>query len=335
MSPNKVNPSSRVDQVSPAPTRQTNVTQVGSWLRPADVLETYDSRRLDPSPANAVRCREIEDHAIAALVRRQLGLGLRSITDGEFRRAMFFAQFVEGLEGGEQTYIPEFKFFVPITTGRLRWKGSIMVEDWRFVQEEIERMGKGGIATAKTVIPSPTMLHYGGATNTGQWINLTTYMLANRGPKEGFTAAYKDDEEFFQDLIQIYRSELTALHAAGCRHVQFDDTVLAFLADPGQREIIEKAGDYTAETLFDKYIWYPPVSTALTRLFNECINFPGREDMTLVCHLCKGNYNSQFFLEGGTPEGYEPIAKRLFNDMNQDGYFMVSHPARQLNIGMG
>jgi 5-methyltetrahydropteroyltriglutamate--homocysteine methyltransferase len=81
-------------------------------------------------------------------------------------------------------------------------------------------------------------------------------MIANRGPKEGYTSAYKDDEELLQDLIQIYRSELTALHKAGCRYVQFDDTILAFLADPGQRGIIEKAGDYTADTLFDKNIWF-------------------------------------------------------------------------------
>lgn len=164
-----------------------------------------------------------------------------------------------------------------------------MVDDWKFVNNEIQRAGKGDVAFAKSVMPSPTMLHYGGATNTGNWIDLTTYMLAQRGPKEGFEAAYNNDEELFQDLIQIYHSELTALHAAGCRYVQFDDTVLAFLADPGQREIIEKAGDYTADTLFDKYIWYEFCGAymLIIRLFNECINFPGRKDMTIVCHMCK------------------------------------------------
>lgn len=230
--------------------------QVGSWLRPEDVLETYDSRRDDKSPENAARCRAIEDKAIAALVQRQLNLGLRSITDGEFRRAMFFAQFVEGLEGGQQTYIPEMKFFVPITTGKLRWTRPIMVDDFKFVNNEIEKAGKSGVATAKSVIPSPTMLHYGGATNTGTWVNLTTYQLVERKAADGYTLAYKDDEEFFQDLIEIYRKELTALHKAGCRYVQFDDTVMAFLADPSQRELIAKGGDYTADTLFDKYIWY-------------------------------------------------------------------------------
>jgi 5-methyltetrahydropteroyltriglutamate--homocysteine methyltransferase len=130
-----------------------------------------------------------------------------------------------------------------------------MVDNWKFINNVIQEAGKGDVAFATSVMPSPTMLHYGGATNTGNWVNLTTYQLATRGPKEGYQAAYKNDEEFFQDLIQIYRSELTALHEAGCRYVQFDDTMLAFLADPGQREIIEKAGDYTAETLFDKYIW--------------------------------------------------------------------------------
>ena len=169
---------------------------------------------------------------------------------------MFFAQFVEGLEGGQQTYIPEMKFFVPITTGKLRWTHPIMVEDWKFINNEIKKAGKGEIATAKSVMPSPTMLHYGGATNTGNWVNLTTYQLAERKAAEGYTLAYKDDEEFFQDLIEIYRKELTALYEAGCRYVQFDDTVMAFLADPGQRELIAKGGDYTADALFDKYIWY-------------------------------------------------------------------------------
>jgi 5-methyltetrahydropteroyltriglutamate--homocysteine methyltransferase len=201
---------------------------------------------------------------------------------------MFFGQFIEGLEGGQQTFIPDMKIFVPYTTGRLRWAKPVMVDDWKFLNAEIEKNGAKGRAVAKSVMPSPTMLHFGGCTNTGHWINLMTYQLVKRGPKEGFTAAYKDDEEFFRDLIDIYHKELTALHAAGCRYVQFDDTVLSYLADPGERELIKNGGDYTADTLFEKYIWYEGfVGGADCRLFNECINFPGRKDMTIVCHMCK------------------------------------------------
>lgn len=74
-----------------------------------------------------------------------------------------------------------------------------MVGDWNFINAEIEKNGASGRAVAKSVMPSPTMLHFGGAANTGRWINLTTYMLVKRGPKEGYTSAYKDDEEFFRD----------------------------------------------------------------------------------------------------------------------------------------
>jgi 5-methyltetrahydropteroyltriglutamate--homocysteine methyltransferase len=41
-------------------------------------------------------------------------------------------------------------------------------------------------------------------------------------------------------------------------------------------------------------------------------------DMTVTMHSCRGNFRSTWIAEGG----YEPVAERLFNDVNVDGYFL-------------
>jgi hypothetical protein len=102
------------------------------------------------------------------------------------------------------------KLFVAITTERLCWVKPIMVDHWRFVNDQIKKAGSTAIAYCEKFMPSLDVLHYSRVTNTGHWIDLIIYMLVERGAKEGYTAAYKNDEIFFEDLIQIYRSDCFA-----------------------------------------------------------------------------------------------------------------------------
>src|SRR5262249_28227812 len=65
---------------------------VGSLLRPPEVLRARaDAAAGRITPAAR---REIEDRAIAAVVKMQEDVGLQSATDGEFRRASWHMDFI-------------------------------------------------------------------------------------------------------------------------------------------------------------------------------------------------------------------------------------------------
>jgi 5-methyltetrahydropteroyltriglutamate--homocysteine methyltransferase len=117
--------------------------------------------------------------------------------------------------------------------------------------------------------------------------------------------AYPDMDEFFADLSQCYRDEIKALYDAGCRYIQLDDTNLAYLCDIKMREEARQRGDDPNE-----------LPKTYAALINSVID-DRPNDLTIAIHLCRGNYRSTWFAEGG----YEPVAEVLFNDLNVDAYF--------------
>jgi len=158
---------------------------------------------------------------------------------------------------------------------------DIQVDDFKYLASVVSQ-------TPKVSIPSPTMVHF-------------------RGGRAGIDIeTYPDLEVFFADLAACYRAELDALYAAGCRYVQFDDTNLAYLCDPVMRAGAVERGD-------DPNV----LPHAYAELINSCIS--GRpDDLTIGIHLCRGNYRSTWFAEGG----YEPVAEVLFNELDVDAYFL-------------
>src|SRR6516225_3826114 len=72
---------------------------VGSLLRPAALKEARAKR--DRGGIDQAALAAIEDREIAAVVRRQEEVGLKSVTDGEFRRASWQTDFLVALEGVE------------------------------------------------------------------------------------------------------------------------------------------------------------------------------------------------------------------------------------------
>lgn len=143
----------------------------------------------------------------------------------------------------------------------------------------------------KITIPSPTMLHF-------------------RGGRKGISEkAYPNLDDFFADVASAYRKEVDALYAAGCRYLQFDDTNLAYLTDPKMREEAKERGE-DVDALPSRY----------AKLINACFANK-QDDMIIGIHLCKGNFRSQFFASG-SDEGYAPVAKALFGELNVDAYFL-------------
>lgn len=285
----------------PLPTGLYRADHVGSFLRPAEVLKTR--AQVAKSDATPAELRQIEDKYVADVAKKQLDAGLRSVTDGEFRRAYFHLDFLKHLDGVEvRGAIASEKTkdsFAPPTlavTGKIEHSKSIQVDDFKFLESCIKKNGQASAATTKVCIPSPTMLHF-------------------RGGREAIDkAAYPELEPaFFDDLARVYQEELDDLYKAGCRFVQLDDTNLAYLCDPKMRKIAEEERKEDLTTLPKKY----------AKLINAAIS-KRPADMTVGIHLCRGNYRSQWFASGG----YEPVAEVLFKELNVDAYFLEYDDAR-------
>ena len=262
---------------------------VGSLLRPPEVLAAR--HQCADGQISAAQLRHVEDVATAHAVGKMESLGMRSITDGEFRRAWFHLDFLQQLDGvavtGNIASSSDSASTVHMTppklsvVGPLRHVRDIQVDDYKYLASVTTQ-------TPKVSIPSPTMVHFRGGRAA---IDLD---------------AYPDLDQFFADLAACYRSEIAALYEAGCRYLQLDDTNLAYLCDPAMRAGAVERGDDPNE-----------LPHAYAELINACIA-DRPDDLTVGIHLCRGNYRSTWFAEGG----YEPVAEVLFTELDVDAYFL-------------
>lgn len=267
---------------------------VGSFLRPPHLLAAREEFKAGRLPA--ARLRELEDEAIAQVIAYQEGLGLQSITDGEYRREVFYADFyARGLGGIAMSHDPEIDqtFFIdtsghkipipqPVVNGRMRWHGPIHVDDFNFLRARTSR-------TPKITIPSPTIIH----------------LRASR--KNISREVYPEIEMFWDDIVEAFQKELKALAAAGCTYVQMDETTLCALSDPAGWERLRRRGEDPHKLLYEVY---PAV-------INRALE--GRPpQIHLALHLCRGNNLSSWTAEGG----YDPFAEMLFNQLKVDSYFL-------------
>jgi len=278
----------------PLPSRADHV---GSLLRPKYLLAARE--RAEKGEITQAQLRAVEDQAITEIVRFQEDVGLKSITDGEFRRTYFHIDFLEQL-GGVKTDIP-----VTITKpdGSLELAPPVMrvIDKVRHVKD-IQRADfeylKSQVATGSTPkvsIPSPTMLHF-------------------RGGRDGISREHYPDLDpiFYQDVANAYGDELRSLASAGATYVQMDDTNLAYLCDDKMREAARLRGDDPDE-LPHRYAGF------INRVVAQ-----KPAGMILAVHLCRGNFKSTWAASGS----YEPVAEALLSEMNVDAYFLEYDDAR-------
>jgi 5-methyltetrahydropteroyltriglutamate--homocysteine methyltransferase len=267
---------------------------VGSLLRPPELLsarEEFAAGRI-----NAEDLRRVEDDAIRDVVALQRDAGLQSATDGEFRRATWHMDFIYQLGGIEQAP-GDLKVQFRNPEGTVEWtpaalhvtqklhlNHTIFAEAYEFLAKTVT-----ADQTPKLTIPSPNMVHYrGGRAAVDERI-------------------YPDMGGFWEDLCAAYADELRALGELGCTYLQFDDTSLAYLNDPRQREEIAARGTSDVEHLHEQYV----------RNINRALE--GRPDgMTVTTHLCRGNFRSSWAAEGG----YDFVAEALFGGLGVDGFFL-------------
>ena len=279
---------SRASSLSPRARPPFRADHVGSLLRPRELQEARAAWKSGAMSREALRA--VEDRCIAAAIRRQQEIGLRAVTDGEYRRAYWHYDFVAGLDGVE-IYEPEqkiqFKGNVPLphalrVTGRIGWSKPVMIDDYRFVASH------AGAAVAKQTIPSPSVVHFRG------------------GRRAIDPGTYPDMDGFFADLAAAYRDAVRDFAAAGCRYLQLDEVNIAYLCDPEQIASLKARGEHVENLLG---IYGDMLNTAIS----------GRSpDMTISMHLCRGNFRSTWVASGG----YEPVAEVLFNKIDADAYFM-------------
>jgi 5-methyltetrahydropteroyltriglutamate--homocysteine methyltransferase len=271
---------------------------VGSLLRPPELLRAREDFAHGRIPADELRA--IEDDAIRDAVRMQEGIGLQSATDGEFRRASWHMDFIyqlDGIDPADEQIKVEFhneQGDVEFTTAALSVHDRVGLSKTIFGDAFEALKSMTTTATPKLTIPSPSMVHYRG------------------GQAAISKEVYEDIDEFWRDLVAAYREEVRRLGALGCTYLQFDDTSLAYLNDPKQREYIASIGG-DPQHQHEHYI----------RHINEALA-DRPEGMSVTTHMCRGNFRSSWAAEGG----YDFVAEALFSELQIDGFFLEYDDAR-------
>jgi 5-methyltetrahydropteroyltriglutamate--homocysteine methyltransferase len=243
---------------------------VGSFLRPSYLLDA----RHQHLPAEQLR--PIEDRAIAEVLELQDNVGLSVVTDGEFRRKLFFSTVVEVADGFDPEGFERFhrdksgnveRFGVPTPVAKLSRKASLVDVELDFVKQHTQK-------PIKVTMPSPSM-----------FLNYWSAGVSDR--------AYSSKEAFLDDLIAIMNEDARALAAAGVAYLQIDAPQYTYIGDPSIRPDVQ---DPTAE---------------LRRLLaNDSRVLDGVSGVITGLHLCRGNYKSKF--TGTAP--YAGFAEVVFEE---------------------
>lgn len=265
---------------------------VGSLLRPDSVKRAREAVRQGTLGAD--RLRAIEDEAVAAMTRRQAGIGLMAATDGEVRRQNWWIDFIRAIPGiaieqpvAADSFAPGAAgapAYVPLNVAvrdRIEWRAPVMLDDFR-------ALARLSPVMPKLTIPSPSRIHF------------------HAGDAVAVPGVYPDVDAFWDDVARFYRSEIRALEAAGCRYIQIDDPVMSYFVDDGHIARM-KARGMEPESTLARYV----------EVVNACV--AGRDPSTyLTLHICRGNARSTWAASGG----YAKIARTVFPAIDVDALFL-------------
>ena len=260
---------------------------VGSFLRPAALKEARAKR--EQGAITAAELKAVEDREVEKIIKKQEEIGLKLATDGEFRRSWWHFDFFGMLDGVELYESDQGIQFRGVQTkaqslrivGKVGFSNHPMLEHFKFLKAHTSVL-------PKMTIPAPPVLHF---------------RLAKDGIKKD---VYPDLDGFFHDLGQAYKQAVKGFYDAGCRYLQFDDTVWAYLCS---QEELRKARERMSNV--------DQLQGIYARVINAALE--GKPaDMTITTHVCRGNFRSTWISEGG----YEPVAETLLGKVNYDGYFL-------------
>ena len=261
---------------------------VGSLLRPQVLRQAFRDhagKRIDDA-----HFAQITDGCIRDVVKMQEDVGLKVVTDGEFRRGSYWGRFVERIDGFvikpalfkfRDDHGHEVEFTAPYADAKLHRNKPLALDEYQFLSGITK-------ATPKITLPAPSTMHFYRATDFAA------------------KSAYADAESFFADLARIFREEIADLAKAGCRYTQLDEVAIALLCDPAIRKQVEAAG-MKPDALVDLYI----------RGLNDCIA-GAPADMVFGVHMCRGNFKGHYLAAGG----YESVAERFFTETKVNHFLL-------------
>ncbi len=265
---------------------------VGSFLRPATLKEKREA--LAAGTITPAQLQAAEDAAIKDLVEKEKAVGLRAVTDGEFRRRYWHLDFLTALEGvteiSAENWSVHFKGAQPKArtakiTGKIDFGNHPFLEHFRYLKSI------AGDTLVKMTIPSPSMLHL---------------ICCVREKHYEPIPPYQDQERLFHDIAIAYQHAIKAFYAAGCRYLQLDDTSWGEFCDADKRKAYADRG-FDLDEVAKNYV----------KVINRALEAKP-DDMTITMHICRGNFRSTWFSSGG----YEPVAETLFGHCNVDGFFL-------------
>jgi len=260
---------------------------VGSLLRPAAVKEAR--AKWASGAISAAELKAVEDREIERLVKKQEEIGLQLATDGELRRSWWHFDFYAGLDGVELYDVSHGIQFAGVATKSesIRVVGKVGFSGHPQIDHFRFLKSKAHV-TAKMCIPAPGTMHF------------------RQGSQSISKVIYPDLDAYFVDVAAAYKKAVRAFYDAGCRYLQLDDTAWAMMCSAFEREQSKKRGD-DPDSLPARYARMTNIALA---------DKPA--DLVVTMHSCRGNFRSKWIAEGG----YEPVAERMFNDVNIDGYFL-------------
>jgi 5-methyltetrahydropteroyltriglutamate--homocysteine methyltransferase len=264
---------------------------IGSLLRPKNLLQKRE--RFSRGEISRAELTAAEDAAISDALALQERLGLRFVTDGEFRRRSYHSFFyqqlgelsidtVAGVDAkGVAAGAGRGQQPIALVKSRVKWTHPINVADFNFLKSRSRLL-------SKITIPGPCALHFRG------------------GDAAVLAHAYRDIGQFWDDIVEAFERELVALADAGCRYVQIDETAFAKFGDPDVQAALAARGDDWSK-LIDTYI----------EITNRVLR-KAPKDLHIGMHLCRGNRGGHWHAEGS----YEDVAERLFNALEIPFYFL-------------
>jgi methionine synthase II (cobalamin-independent) len=267
--------------------------QVGSLLRPQELLEARQKPGISRGALTA-----IEDRYILDVLARQKSAGFRIFTDGELRRTGFMGDFYESVEGLSPEYELDRAWKgaptgVAAASGVGAPGGAVVAklrQTKRLTKHEVDFLKQHAPGDIKMTLPTA---------------NQFPAIAYKKGVSE---RAYPTYSEFLWDIVPIMKAEIQALVDEGIRYIQIDAPRYSYYIDPKWRHFVQDEMGVDPDTALDEAI----------RVDNACIEGVNRQGVTLAMHLCRGNNRSQWYAEGG----YDPIAEKLFNQLNVDRFLL-------------
>lgn len=265
---------------------------VGSFLRPEKLKKAREQLKQGEITQEALT--KVEDESIIKLIKKEKELGLKAVTDGEFRRRWWHLDFIAGLNGITVYDFEARAFGVAskaqgtFVSGKLSFNQSHpFLDHFRFTKKYADAEG----VVAKQTIPGPNMIF------------LDSFILSKRYHEN---PAYTSKDDFILDLISTYQEAIQAFYDAGCRYLQLDDTSWGALFDDHFRSLIQENG-YNPDELIQEF-----------GDITEAVLAKKPEDLAVTFHFCKGNFQSRWLYNGS----YDKIAGRLLAIQAFNGFFL-------------